>query len=62
MHLRIQQAPRTRDGDVIRGIFIQTDPQELAQVQRIGQPPGNATLAVDALEDPFMVWKSRRQR
>jgi hypothetical protein len=35
---------------VIRGLLVQSNPQKPSQRQRIGQPPSDPTLAIDALE------------
>lgn len=48
MRLYINQPPRPRDGGVIRRRFRQRDAHKLPQRQRVGQPPGDAVLAVDA--------------
>ncbi len=37
---------------MVRRLLVQSDGEKLPQRERIGQPPGNAALAVDALEEP----------
>ncbi len=47
----VHQPPRARDRHMIRRLFIQPNLQKLPQTQGIGHPPGDASLAVDPLEE-----------
>src|SRR5271157_5386778 len=50
MCLHIDQPPRARNRRVVRRHLVQPDAHKAPQRQRVRQPPGNPTLAVDALE------------
>jgi hypothetical protein len=52
MGFDIDQPARARDRRVVRRRHFEPDAKEIAQRQRIGRTPGDATLRVNALEIP----------
>src|SRR6185437_89488 len=52
MRLQIDQPPRSRDRRVVGRQLAGRHAQKITQAERVGSPPGDPTLAVDALEEP----------
>ncbi len=52
MRVHIDQPPRARNRRVVRRVLVQPDAHKPPQRQRVRQPPGDPTLAIDAFEIP----------
>jgi hypothetical protein len=66
MSFGLNQPSGSRDRYMIRSVLVEPDGQELPQCQRIGQPPGDAPLTVQSLEETnhhdteIKAWRQRR--
>ena len=52
VRLEVDQPPRPGDRRVLGCRLIEAQPEKAAQRQRVGSPPGDPTLRIDALEVP----------
>jgi hypothetical protein len=50
VRLDVDQAPRARPRRVIRRGFVQWEPEESADRQRVRRPPGNPSFRIDAFK------------